>query len=222
MKATIDASIVAAGRTSPRRSWSPSSAPAMTPAARPPIRAHAEREQNDRRQPGQLRDQAGLPNADAERGKRQILEPGEDRCDVHWIPASSVHAPNSALLRALWTHAPSSCQAMPTRRIPGWIGRRKHAKQSATPSIASDAGCELPCATSRPVRVTTTRLAHPRCRSFRCRRRVCSWTPANRARTAWPEEVGRVLHVRRPVLTLQHDDRRMSACAARRARQPTP
>ena len=45
--------------------------------------------------------------------------------------SSCRHAPNSALLRALWTHAPSSCQTTPTVGVPRRIGRGANRAEDA-------------------------------------------------------------------------------------------
>ena len=93
--------------------------------------AHAAREEHDRRQPGQFRDKAGLPQADAEERERHVLEAGEDRRDVHRVPAvlhpCAEHRHVAGVVHPRALVVPDDADSRP----PGRIGVREDAAQQS-------------------------------------------------------------------------------------------
>ena len=137
--------------------------------------------------------------------------------------ASSDQAPNSALLRALWTHAPSSCQTMPTGGFQGGSAAGKSPRSCAAISRTTS---ERRRRQSRrqicAARSWRRRPPHPDVKSLRALSRlVCRTQPAREARRAH-EEMRRVVHVRVPVALLKRDDGGPVCGADRRAARSTP
>ena len=122
--------------------------------------------------------------------------------------ASSLHSPKSALLRALCTHAPSSCQTMPTVVTQGGSAVGNASRRASAPSAMTSIHAAKPRAPSVPGVLTACRSVAARCRILRpARLDVVRAQPAGERRRLH-EERRRVVDVGRPVVLLQGDDGR--------------
>src|SRR4030095_11937584 len=111
------------------------------------------------------------------------------------------HTPHSARLRALCTHAPSSCHTMPTDCTTGGSDRSHRLRISAP--AAKMATIE----TMKARRLTSGSPAIDEEDRRLTIEDVAFVEPAAQ-RIAREEEIARIGHVRKPVLLLQGDDRR--------------
>ena len=101
----------------------------MSPASRPAMPAHAEREEHDRRSPVSSETRRACHRPTPKSANDTYSRPVKTGAMYIGFQRSWTHAPNIAMLRALWTHAPSSCQTMPTVARHGRIGVGKDAAQ---------------------------------------------------------------------------------------------
>ena len=179
----------------------------MSPARGRRAGATPSAEQQHRREPGELRDQSGLPHAHAERSNDSVLEPGEDRRDVHRVPG--VQRPGAEERPVARVVHPRALVVPDDADASGSTADRRRERPRGAPSAAARSPARRPRTRvwSRG-RASSRRpgSAYPHVEALGSARRVRSVTRSHRASAGVAmKKCGRVIDVGRPV-----------ACAAAR------